>query len=59
VTRFEALSLLLVGYLGLVVGLTWALGPWALVATSVVLMAAALLVPERERREPADPTPSP
>jgi hypothetical protein len=58
VTRNEALLALIVGYLGLAVGLTWALGPWALVGSSAALILGALLVPEKERREPADPTPS-
>jgi hypothetical protein len=56
-TRLEALLALVGGYVGLVVGLTWALGPWALAGSSLLLMLVALLVPVKERREPADPTP--
>jgi len=57
VTRTEALFALVGGYVGLVVGLTWALGPWALAGASLLLIVVALLVPVKERREPADPTP--
>jgi hypothetical protein len=58
-SRGEALGVLLVGFAGVMVGLTWALGPWALVGSSVLLVAFALLAPERERREPAEPAAAP
>ena len=43
------------GLVCVVAGLTWALGPWALVGSGLLIAAVALLVPVRERRgEPVD-----
>lgn len=52
-----ALAVLVFGLVCVVAGLAWALGPWALVGSGLIIAAVALLVPVRERRgEPVDET---
>lgn len=47
VTHGQSFAVLCAGALALTVGLTWALGPWALAGCGVLLVVAALLLPDR------------
>lgn len=54
-TSTQALAGVAAGVVLAVAGLTWAVGPWALFGSGLLIAAVALLVPVKERRgEPFD-----
>lgn len=55
VTSYQAFLVLLIGAGLIVSGLVWLLGPWALISFGLILVALALLIPERsDDAQPVD-----
>lgn len=54
-TAAQSVFAFVFGLLCVVVGLTWALGPWALFVCGFVVTVAALLLPLRAPSKPDEP----